>query len=178
MKKALIIVDVQNDFLPEGSLAVPESDKIIPIINKLMKKKKYDLIVFTFDWHPKNHCSFSIWPEHCIEGTFGSLLSSKLDTPSQEYTFIFKGQNIDVDSYSGFFDNDHKTKTSLETSLNAKNITNVDIVGLAYNFCVAYTALDAVKLGFKTTIIKKATKAIGDYTEIERKMLEKGIKII
>ncbi|MFV0305947.1 MAG: bifunctional nicotinamidase/pyrazinamidase [Moheibacter sp.] len=175
--KALVIVDVQNDFLEKGSLAVPNGNEVIPIINKL--QNKFDLIIATQDWHPKNHKSFAtqhsnkkvfdqielngqtqtLWPIHCVQGTLGAEFHSDLNTNKIEAVFR-KGMDLEIDSYSGFFDNGKQKNTGLFGYLNDRNIKEVVIVGLAADYCVYFTANDALELGFDTTIIKNATRAI------------------
>jgi len=164
MKKALIVVDLQNDFLPGGSLGVTDGFRIVPVINSLIEYGKYDEIVYTQDWHPEEHCSFKIWPAHCVQNSNGAELYQNLIIRAAA-PFILKGENKEVDSYSGFFDNDGVTKTKLEEFLRSKQIEEVHIVGLALDYCVKFTALDAVKLGFNTAIILSGTKAITEDTE-------------
>ncbi|GAA4134464.1 bifunctional nicotinamidase/pyrazinamidase [Sphingobacterium kyonggiense] len=184
--KALIIVDVQNDFLPEGSLAVSKGDEIIPIINQL--QKDYDLIVATQDWHPANHLSFAsqhegklpfeqidlygldqvLWPDHCIQGSYGSEFSDELDMNRVEAVFR-KGMDPKIDSYSGFFDNGKRKDTGLGGYLRARNVEEVHVCGLAADFCVYFTAMDALAVGFKSAIISKATKAIDKGAFMEKK---------
>ena len=177
MKKALIVVDVQNDFLPGGSLAVSEGDQIIPEINKLIEEEKYDLVVYTQDWHPAEHCSFTTWPAHCIQDSVGAQLNHLL-TKVEPLNLIRKGENKEVDSHSGFFDNDGVTKTQLEDLLKEKKIKKVYVVGLALDACVKLTALDAIKLGFKTNVILKATKAIGKVKPILKELRAAKIRIV
>lgn len=175
--KALIIVDVQNDFLPGGALAVEDGFAIIPIINSL--QEKFDLVVATQDWHPDEHKSFAsnhpgkktfeeidldglpqvLWPDHCVQQTNGAEFSSNLDTKKIEAIFR-KGMDKNIDSYSGFYDNGKRKSTGLGAYLEGRGITSVFIAGLAADFCVYFTALDAMELGFNTTIITDATKAI------------------
>lgn len=179
--KALIIVDIQNDFLPNGSLAVPNGDLVIPIINKL--QDKFDLIIATQDWHPNNHLSFAsnhknknpfevvdlyglkqvLWPNHCIQGTEGANFSPELNTNLIAAIFR-KGMDKTVDSYSGFFDNGRKTNTGLSGYLKDKGVDEVYICGLAADYCVYYTAKDAKREGFETYYIVDATKAISEET--------------
>lgn len=195
--KALIIVDMQNDFLPDGSLAVENGNAIIPKINSI--QAKYELVVATQDWHPKNHKSFitqhpnnrvfdqiqleglkqTLWPEHCVQGTQGAEFSSLLNQNSIEAIFR-KGMDENIDSYSGFFDNGKKKSTALGDYLQAKNIKEVHICGLAADFCVYYTAKDALELGFYTSIIENATLAIDplNFNVIKKSFQEKGGKII
>lgn len=176
--KALIIVDVQNDFCPEGRLAVKEGDQIVDPINQLMMKEKYDLIVATLDWHPKNHKSFAsnnnaqvfsmgalngqpqvMWPDHCVQNSVGAQLHPRLNT-NQINHFITKGTNPEVDSYSGFFDNDKKSSTGLNDILLKYGVQEVDVVGLALDYCVKATAEDAKKLGYKTNVLVDLTRAV------------------
>lgn len=184
MKKALIVVDVQNDFCPGGSLAVTDGDKVIGPINSLMNSGDYDLIVATQDWHPADHKSFAsnnsnsdgspvkvgslgelhglaqvMWPDHCVQNSKGSEFHKNIESNKFDYV-VRKGKNKEVDSYSGFFDNDKKSATELQSILMKNNITEVDVVGLALDYCVKATAEDAKKLGFKTAVILSATKAV------------------
>ncbi|MCB0847700.1 MAG: bifunctional nicotinamidase/pyrazinamidase, partial [Bacteroidetes bacterium] len=175
MKKALIIVDIQNDFLPGGALAVNEGDQIIPLVNSI--QNQFDLIVATQDWHPANHGSFAanhqektpgevidlygltqvLWPVHCVQNSPGAEFASDLDM--KEVAKIFhKGTDPNIDSYSGFFDNGRKKKTGLGDFLQSEGVTHVYVVGLATDYCVKYTALDAASLGFQTTVIKDACR--------------------
>lgn len=175
--KALIIVDVQNDFLPGGSLAVADGDKIISVINQL--QNEYGLVVATQDWHPANHKSFAsqhqgknvydiielnglqqtLWPDHCVQGTEGAAFSSALNTNKIEAIFR-KGMETQIDSYSGFYDNGKLKSTGLADYLKGRNIDAVDVCGLAADFCVYFTAVDALELGFKAAIIENAVKPI------------------
>lgn len=175
--KALIIVDMQNDFLQGGKLAVHGGNEIISIINKI--QEKFDLVVATQDWHPNDHRSFAsqhqgknvyekidllgmeqiLWPDHCIQGTFGAELSSNLSQNRIEAIFR-KGMNKNIDSYSGFFDNGKLKCTGLGDFFKGREISEVYVCGLAADYCVYYTAKDALELGFKTFIIENATKAI------------------
>lgn len=177
MTKALIIVDMQNDFLPGGALAVPNGDQIIEEINHL--SKNYDLVVASQDWHPANHGSFAsqhegkqpfemgelaglpqvFWPEHCVQSTPGAALTEELDQNSIEAIFR-KGMDSEIDSYSAFFDNGMKKATGLEGYLKDRKVDEVHICGLAADFCVMATAKDALKLGFSSVILLNATKAI------------------
>lgn len=169
MKRALILVDIQNDFLPGGALAVPDGDKVIEIANKL--GKAFDLVIKTQDWHPANHKSFAknhdleigtiidlnglsqfLWPVHCVQGSKGAEFSDALDSFKNEVIFQ-KGGDIEVDSYSGFFDNGKRNATGLGDFLKEKNIEEVFVMGLATDYCVKFTTLDALDLGFKTHLI-------------------------
>lgn len=189
---ALIIVDVQNDFLPGGALAVPEGDKIIPVINDL--QKKFPLVVATQDWHPADHKSFAtahpgkkvfeeidldglnqrLWPDHCVQETYRAEFSKKLDTRKIEAIFR-KGMDKNIDSYSGFFDNGKRKATGMADYLKGRGVTAIFVCGLAADYCVYFTAKDGRELGFDSSIIAEATKAIdpenfkklyADFTEI------------
>ena len=201
MRKALLIVDIQNDFCPSGTLAVPEGDKIVPLINSLARSGIFDLAIATQDWHPADHLSFAsqhpgknvgdvidlggkpqvLWPDHCVQETPGARLHPNLDTPILARIFQ-KGQNREVDSYSGFYDNDHKTSTGLGEYLKELDITEVYVCGLATDYCVKYSALDARALGFATYLIEDASRGVdlttGDVRKAMREMCDKGIKIV
>ena len=175
--KALLLIDIQNDFLPGGSLAVPEGDLIIPICNEL--QHHFDLVVATQDWHPANHKSFAsqhpaskvfdvidleglqqvLWPDHCVQETKGALFSDALHMQKVEAIFR-KGMERRIDSYSGFFDNGHRKSTGLSDYLKGKGTMEVFIAGLAADYCVYFTAKDAIAEGFKTFIIEDATRPI------------------
>jgi nicotinamidase/pyrazinamidase len=175
--KALIIVDVQNDFLPGGALGVPEGDLVIPVINQL--SQDFDLVFTTRDWHPADHCSFAdshpnakigdqilidgqaqiLWPVHCVQNTPGAELASNLQ-PKLITARIYKGTDPRVDSYSGFFDNQRKRATGLETLLRQHNADDLTIVGLATDYCVKATVLDACDLGFAVTVHENACRAV------------------
>ena len=171
MKKALIIVDVQLDFLPGGSLAIKDGDKIIDTINCI--KNDFDLIVLTQDWHPKDHCSFKQWPVHCVQNTLGAEIHPGILANIRPLTLnIQKGWNKDVDSYSAFYDNDHKTSTGLTQMLRDEGVKQVTVVGLATDFCIKYTALDAVKDGFGTTVVINACKPVDSSIENLTKIAE------
>ena len=175
---ALILVDIQNDFCPGGALAVREGDRIVPLVNEL--QKQFELVVATKDWHPLNHSSFSIWPPHCIQGGKGAELAGGLETERIEKVFL-KGIDQAVDSYSGFFDNEHKRSTGLGDYLKERGISQVFIVGLATDYCVKFTALDAIALGFKTTVIADACRGVnvnpGDSERAIEEMEAAGVAI-
>lgn len=174
---ALLIVDVQHDFLPGGALAVAEGDTIVPIINKLQEKISF--IVATQDWHPREHESFAanhpgknsgefielagvrqiLWPVHCVQDTVGAAFHPELKTYNWRNIFQ-KGTNPKVDSYSGFFDNNRKGDTGLGDYLKNNGIRRVFVVGLAADYCVKFTVLDALSLGFDTYLIEDATKGV------------------
>ena len=178
MKKALIIVDMQNDFCEGGALAVPGANEIIPYINLLMAENEYEQIILTQDWHPADHKSFAsnngkkvgdniilngipqhMWPDHCVQGTFGAEFHPDLNRDKVTH-IIQKGTNVDFDSYSGFQDNNHFTKTGLDDFLKYHEIQLVEIVGLAMDFCVRYTCLDAAQLGYVTCLHFNGTRAV------------------
>ncbi len=175
--KALILVDIQTDFLPGGALAVPNGDAIIPIANQL--QAVFPLVVATQDWHPANHGSFAanhpgkkvfeqidlnglpqtLWPTHCVQNTPGAELAPGLQ--QQRIAKIFpKGTDAGIDSYSGLFDNGHRKSTGLGDWLKAKGVTEVFVCGLATDYCVKFTALDAAALGFKTYFIEDASRGV------------------
>jgi len=176
-KDALIVVDVQNDFCPGGRLAVQKGDEIVPLVNALANH--FENVVLTQDWHPPGHRSFAtshpgrkpfdsiklpygeqvLWPDHCVQGSDGAALHKDLSVP-QAQLLIRKGYNKDVDSYSAFLEADRKTRTGLEGYLEERGIKRVFVCGLATDFCVAWTALDARKLGFAAAVIEDACRAI------------------
>lgn len=183
MTKALIIVDLQNDFLPGGALAVKDGDKIIESINKLLKQS-FDVKVASKDWHPKDHTSFAVvhgkkvgeriklnnksqvlWPIHCVQDSLGAEFSKKFDTGQIEKIF-YKGTDKNADSYSVFFDHANKS-TGLYEFLKEKNVDEVFLAGLTTEYCVKYSALDALKLGFKTHVIVDACKAVNLHPDDE-----------
>ncbi len=196
--KALIIVDVQNDFCPGGALAVQEGDTIIPIINKI--QTQFDLVVATQDWHPKDHKSFAsnngkkvgeninlnglpqiLWPDHCVQGSKGAEFVSDLNMKKIDH-IIQKGTDPEIDSYSGFFDNGHKKKTALDDYLHMKGVDEVFVVGLATDYCVKFTALDAVKLRYRTNLIVDACRGVnlaqGDVEKAVDEMRNNGVTIV
>ncbi|HKP71613.1 MAG TPA: isochorismatase family protein [Pyrinomonadaceae bacterium] len=173
---ALLLIDIQNDFCPGGSLAVKEGDRIVPVVNEL--QKRFELVVATKDWHPAGHSSFaSLWPPHCVQGTAGAEFVAGLDTSRVARVFL-KGTDLEVDSYSGFFDNEHLRATGLGDYLNERGVTGVTIVGLATDYCVKFTALDALALGFKTTVVVDACRGVevqeGDTRRALEEMAAKG----
>jgi nicotinamidase/pyrazinamidase len=176
MTKALIVIDVQNDFCPGGALAVSGGDEIVLAINAMMAD--FDAVILTQDWHPMGHSSFAsshggkepfdtttmpygtqvLWPDHCVQGTKGAAFHSDLQTNAD--VIIRKGYRPQIDSYSAFFENDQTTPTGLQGYLNDRGINELTIVGLATDFCVAFSALDAVRLGFKVKVELSACRAI------------------
>ena len=191
--KALIIVDVQYDFLPGGALAVDDGDQILPIINRL--QEKFDLVVATQDWHPREHGSFAanhegkkpgdfvqlgnvdqvLWPVHCVQGSRGAEFHEDLDQSRWERV-IRKGMNPYVDSYSGFFDNDRREDTGLGHFLKDKGVGEIVVTGLALDYCVKYTVLDAIKLGFEATLVSDATRAVNLYPQDDDNAIKEMIK--
>jgi nicotinamidase/pyrazinamidase len=199
--KALIIVDVQNDFLPGGALAVTEGDRVIPVINQL--SQEFDLVFTTQDWHPANHCSFAashagkkigdrilidgqeqiLWPVHCVQNTHGAELAAGLHPKMiSGGVRISKGTDERVDSYSGFFDNQRKRVTGLETLLRQRGADDLTIVGLATDYCVKATVLDARDLSFNVTVYENACRAVDlspdDGAKALAAMRQAGVRIL
>ncbi|HTV42691.1 MAG TPA: bifunctional nicotinamidase/pyrazinamidase [Candidatus Sulfotelmatobacter sp.] len=196
--KALILVDIQNDFLPGGALAVPNGDQIIPGVNRL--QLAFPLVVATQDWHPANHGSFAtnhpgrkpfeqidlnglpqtLWPVHCVQGTKGAELAPGLDRKQISRVFQ-KGMDPGVDSYSGFFDNGHRRATGMADWLKGRGVDEVYVCGLATDYCVKFTALDAVGAGFKTHLIADASRGVNvrpdDVTNAITEMKQAGVII-
>ncbi len=197
--KALILVDIQNDFLPGGALAVPEGDKVIPIANPL--QPIFPVVVATQDWHPANHGSFAanhrgknvfeqielnglpqtLWPMHCVQNTAGAELANALN--SERIAKVFpKGTDPGIDSYSGFFDNGHRKSTGMGEWLKAQGVTEVFVCGLATDYCVKFTALDALQMGFKTHLIEDASRGVnlhpGDVVAAIQEMKHAGIQVV
>jgi nicotinamidase/pyrazinamidase len=197
--RALIIVDIQNDFLPGGALAVPDGDKIIPIVNRL--QEGFDCVVMTQDYHPADHGSFAsnhpgaalysvvdlnglpqvLWPDHCVQGTAGAEFALSLSIKHVDRIFQ-KGTDPEIDSYSGFFDNGRRKATGLGDYLLSKGVTDVYVCGLATDFCVKFTALDALSLGFKTFLVEDATRGVNlsptDVQDAVAEMKASGIQIM
>ncbi len=195
MSEVLVIIDMQNDFCPGGNLAVTGGDEIVGPINKLAKAFRH--VVLTQDWHPEGHSSFAsqhegaapftqidmsygpqtLWPDHCIIDTQGAAFHSKLDVPHAEL-IIRKGFRKAIDSYSAFFENDHKTPTGLGGYLKERGFTKVIFAGLAFDYCVRYSAEDAKSLGFNVEVIERLTKAIdlgGTAAQTRTSFAERGI---
>ena len=193
MMNVLILVDIQNDFIPGGALPVPQGYEIIKLVNEL--QNSFDLIVATQDWHPPIHKSFAsqhpgkklfetislhgldqvLWPDHCVQGTNGAAFHSDLLMNKVEAVFR-KGMNPDIDSYSGFFDNGYKKSTGLAGYLRDRAVKRVYVCGLAADYCVAYTAKDALKENFETYVIEDATRAIDadGYSKIKEEIMTSG----
>ncbi|MDR2084850.1 MAG: nicotinamidase [Bacteroidales bacterium] len=177
---ALIVVDIQNDFLPGGSLGVADADTIVNKINAITKY--FDYCIYTKDWHPADHESFIYtWPEHCVQYSKGAEFPKNLIIP-ENAIIIYKGCNCKIDSYSAFLDNDKATGTPLSGILLAKKVDTVFICGLATDYCVKYSALDAISLGYKTYLIADLTKPVNvkpnDYEKALQTMKKAGVKII
>jgi nicotinamidase/pyrazinamidase len=195
--RALVLVDIQNDFLEHGALAVPNANEIIPLVNQMLFD--FDLVIATQDWHPANHKSFAsqhpenkvfdqidlyglnqtLWPDHCIQGTFGAEFHKDLNINPISVIFR-KGMNVNVDSYSGFYDNGKKYDTGLVGFLRAKQVTEVYVCGLAGDFCVQYTANDALQAGFKTFMIDAAIRSIdsNNFDSIKQQFITQGGNVI
>ncbi|MCB7481775.1 bifunctional nicotinamidase/pyrazinamidase [Christiangramia sediminis] len=195
--KTLVLIDVQNDFMPGGALAVPEGDQIVPLVNDL--QDKFDLVIATQDWHPPRHASFAsshenseefevikldgidqvLWPDHCIQNTKGANFHPKLKTSKIEAIFR-KGTDIKIDSYSGFYDNAHQKSTGLSGYLKEKGAGELYFAGLAAEYCVYFSILDALAEGFQATLIEDATRALNneEFEKAKIAILRKGGKII
>jgi nicotinamidase/pyrazinamidase len=176
--KALIVVDAQNDFMPGGSLAITDGDKIIPFINKIVPH--YPLVIFTQDWHPKDHCSFKenggLWPVHCVQNSYGAKLHSGLCLLN--YPIIQKGTCSQADSYSAFKDDDG-TETTITSLLKHHKILKVDICGLATDYCVKATAIDAFYVGLITTVLLEGCRGVVESTTLKaiHEMVKLGITV-
>ncbi|MEL0128963.1 MAG: bifunctional nicotinamidase/pyrazinamidase [Paracoccaceae bacterium] len=198
MKTALLVIDVQNDFCPAGALEVAGGNEIIPYINREMAK--YDCVVLTQDWHPKGHSSFAtshegknplelikmpygdqvLWPDHCVQGSKGAEFHPELNI-EQANAIIRKGSDPRIDSYSAFFENDRKTPTGLDGYFKSLEIENINLVGLATDFCVNYSAQDAANLGYKVSVLEKMCRAIdlnGSLAAAKSEMQDCGVEFI
>jgi nicotinamidase/pyrazinamidase len=195
--KTLVIIDVQNDFTPGGSLAVPGGNEIVALINRL--QQEFDLIIATQDWHPRDHSSFAVnhrdkkefekidwqgheqilWPVHCVQNSQGANFYPSLETARIE-TIFRKGTNTRIDSYSAFYDNAHLKSTGLTGYLREKGANDLYFCGLAAEYCVYFSIKDALKEGFKVTLIEDATRALNasDFESAKKDIIEKGGKII
>jgi nicotinamidase/pyrazinamidase len=197
--RTLLLVDLQNDFLPGGALPVAQGNAIIPVINELLKQP-FDLVVATKDWHPADHCSFAdnqhksvgehvvlagidqiLWPRHCVQGSWGAEFAPGWDTTKVDKV-IHKGTNRNIDSYSTFFDNRHLLSTGLETYLREKGVHEIYIAGLATDYCVKYSVLDALSLGFNVYVILEACRGVNlrpeDSAEALRDMQKMGAHLV
>ena len=194
----LLVTDVQNDFCPGGALAVPEGDQVIPVIHAIAPR--FEHIILTQDWHPASHLSFAcahagkrafeqvrvsygeqtLWPDHCVQGTPGAEFHPDLQLPRAEL-ILHKGFRPEIDSYSAFFENDRTTTTGLNAYLRERGLKRVFLVGLAYDYCVGYSALDARRLGFPAIIIRDGCRAIdlnGSVAAIEKQFAAAGVGLI
>lgn len=185
MGEALLIVDVQNDFLPGGALGVIGGDRIVPFINKL--QKRYACVVASKDWHPPGHCSFidshpktGIWPPHCVQGTMGAEFAPSLETERLAAIF-YKGVDLDIEGYSAFFDNEHRRSTGLAEWLRQHNVDTIAIVGLATDYCVKCSALDARREGFEVEVYREGCAGIdcraGDSARAIDEMRRAGVVV-
>ncbi|GAB5559252.1 MAG: bifunctional nicotinamidase/pyrazinamidase [Synoicihabitans sp.] len=199
MKNALVLVDIQNDFLPGGALAVSDGNEVIPVVNKIVSR--FDLVVATQDWHPADHGSFAenhadgsvgsvvdlnglpqiLWPTHCVANSRGADFASTLNIKAVDRVFP-KGIDAEVDSYSGFFDNGKRRGTGLAEFLKEAKVSQIYITGLATDYCVKATALEACDLGFETYLVEDACRGVdlnpGDISRAIEEMREAGVFII
>ncbi len=197
--RVLILVDLQNDFVPGGALAVPRGDEVVPLANRLAER--FDLVVATQDWHPANHGSFAtehqgrepgdtielggleqiLWPVHCVQETSGAEFVEALDMDPVKKIFQ-KGTQRDIDSYSGFFDNGHRRATGLGDYLKEQSVIDVYVLGLATDYCVKFTALDARSLGFRTHLVEDACRGVdltpGDVDRAVEEMRATGVRVL
>jgi nicotinamidase/pyrazinamidase len=198
-KRALILVDIQNDFVPGGSLAVPHGNEVVAVANRLMPH--FDMVVATQDWHPAGHGSFAsshsdakvgdvvklaglpqmLWPDHCVQDTRGADFVPGLNIAGV-HKVVRKGDDAGIDSYSGFFDNGGRKATGLETYLLSRGVTDLYVMGLATDYCVKFTALDAVRLGFRTHLIIDGCRGVnvrdGDIAKAVEEMAKAGVVIL
>src|SRR5437762_8616444 len=186
MKRALILVDIQNDFMPGGALPTRGGDEVVPVLNRL--QPQFDIVVATQDWHPQNHGSFAsnhpgkkpgdvvdlhglqqiLWPDHCVQGSRGAEFHRDLDR-SHIDKIVQKGTDPTIDSYSTFFDNGRKKSTGLEDFLRGNNVNELTIAGLATDYCVLWSVRDAIDLGFRTTVVRDACRGVDlNVGDIER----------
>lgn len=194
MTQALIVIDVQNDFLPGGALAVPQGDKVIPFINQIAAD--FDCIVASQDYHPAGHFSFAsthgkgvgevigdqiLWPDHCLQGSFGAKLAQELKLGEIAH-IAQKGTHMEVDSYSAFFDNERRFETSLNRFLKERGVGHLTVVGLATDYCVKFSVLDALSLGYEVDVLKGGVRAVnlnvGDENRALEEMEGAGARII
>jgi nicotinamidase/pyrazinamidase len=197
-RDVLVIVDVQNDFCPGGALAVPRGDEVVPTVNPLAGEFAH--VVLTQDWHPRGHASFAsshpgkepfdtidvsygeqiLWPEHCVQGTRGAAFHPDLDVPHAELV-LRKGFRAAIDSYSAFFENDHRTPTGLVGYLKERRFEHITLCGLATDFCVLYSAIDGREAGFAVTVVTAACRGIdidGSLDRAMRSMNEAGVTLL
>jgi len=196
--KTLLLIDIQNDFLPGGALAVPQGDEVVAVANRFMPE--YELVVATQDWHPADHGSFAsqhpgrragellrldglgqiLWPDHCVQGTPGAEFAPGLNAAGIQHV-VQKGTDRNIDSYSGFFDNARRQATGLEACLRNQGVDEVHIMGLATDYCVKFTALDAAELGFRTAVLAEGVRGVelneGDCRRAIEEMRAAGIRV-
>ena len=195
---ALIVIDMQNDFCPGGALAVAGGDEIVPVVNRLIEEARH--VILTQDWHPAGHSSFAsshpgkapfetvtmpygeqtLWPDHCVQGSPGADFHPGLRWTTAELV-VRKGFRTGIDSYSAFFENDHRTPTGLAGYLRERGISKVSLCGLATDFCVAFSALDAVAEGFSTSVVLGACRGIdlnGSLAAMTRRMRDASVELI
>ncbi len=199
MRKALLLVDIQNDFLPGGSLAVPDGDKVIPVANSAIPL--FEIVLASQDWHPDGHCSFAsrypgykpgetilidgiehaLWPDHCILGTRGAEIAPGIDL-GRIHSFFRKGTEKDSDSYSAFFDNDRRKSTGLMEYLKEHGVGEITIIGLTTEYCVQFTSLDARSLGLQVKVVLDGIRGVemnpGDCEEALDNMSSAGVEIL
>ncbi|HCO11623.1 MAG TPA: bifunctional nicotinamidase/pyrazinamidase [Desulfonauticus sp.] len=196
--QALLLVDIQNDFCPGGALPVPRGDEVIPVANKLLNK--FSLVIATQDWHPKGHISFAsthgkkigeiievegikqiLWPDHCVQNSWGADFPAKLNREKIDY-IVYKGTHPKIDSYSGFFDNARQQKTSLDNYLQEKKVSELYVLGLATDYCVKFTVLDGLSLGYKVYVVVDGCRGVdlnpGDVQKALEEMQGKGARLI
>lgn len=198
-ESALILVDIQNDFLPGGALAVPDGRSVVPVANRLIPR--FELVIATQDWHPANHGSFAsqhaghdigevidfnglqqvLWPDHCVQTTSGAEFSEELNTAGIHRVF-HKGTDTAVDSYSGFFDNGRRNSTGLGDFLRGEGVQRVFVLGLATDYCVKYTALDARDTGLETVLVEDGCRGVelspGDCERAITELRNAGVSVI
>ncbi len=199
--RALILVDLQNDFMPGGALAVPDGDAVVPVANSLAASSAYTHVIATQDWHPRDHGSFAanhagrspgelielhgltqvLWPVHCVQETRGAAFVDALEASRVTKVFV-KGTDPTVDSYSGFFDNGQRRATGLAAYLKDQGVEEVDVLGLATDYCVKFTALDAARMGFATRLVVDGCRGVnlseGDSERAVEEMRAAGVKIV
>jgi nicotinamidase/pyrazinamidase len=194
----LLVIDIQNDFCPGGRLAVPKGDEVVPLVNRLAQR--FSHVVLTQDWHPDRHHSFAsahpgkkpfdvialsygpqvLWPDHCLQGSPGAEFHKNLQIPHAQLV-VRKGFRRNIDSYSAFYENDHKTVTGLRGFLRERELKHVVLVGLAFDFCVRYSAEDAAREGFRVTVVEDACRGIdinGSMTQTRESFARSGIQVV
>jgi nicotinamidase/pyrazinamidase len=194
----LLVVDIQNDFCPGGALSVPRGDEVVPLVNRLARRFRH--VLLTQDWHPSDHRSFAsshpgrrafetitlsygeqvLWPDHCVQGTPGAAFRSDLSIPHAQLV-LRKGYHRDIDSYSAFYENDRRTPTGLSGYLNERGLERVFLAGLAFDFCVRYSAEDARRRGFDVLVLEDASRGIdvdGSVAATYKSLNERGVSCI